>query len=129
MEKPFNEQDNQLKHWMQELPMESPSPDFTHKVMERISAQSTVTQYQPLIPKTAWVFIVLGLLASMVWLYWNPSSSLLPGDSVSLIDKITWTNPFEKLNLSKTMVYALGFLALFLLQIPFLKRLHDRQFQ
>lgn len=109
--------------------MESPSPDFTHKVMERISAQSTVTQYQPLIPKTAWVFIVLGLLASMVWLYWNPSSSLLPGDSVSLIDKITWTNPFEKLNLSKTMVYALGFLALFLLQIPFLKRLHDRQFQ
>ena len=128
MEKPFNEKNDKLKHWMQELPLESPSSDFTSKVMGRIHAKSVVTEYRPLISKTAWIIIGLLFLGALIWLYLNPSSNMLPQEQLSILDGVQFKNPFEALQLSRTTIYAIAFLALFMVQIPFLKRVVEKHY-
>lgn len=113
---------------MKELPMESPSSDFTNRVMERITAKSTVTQYQPLISVKAWVVIGILFVGALLWLYFNPTSEMIPVDATSVLDGIEWNNPFKDIKLPKTVVYAIGFMALFLLEIPFLKRILDKAY-
>ena len=129
MEKPFNEKNDKLKQWMQELPLESPSLDFTKKVMQGISAKSELTQYKPLISKRAWWLIGILLLFSIAYLYINPTSGTVPEGVTNLLGHLSFENPIKKLVLPKTAIYAIGFMALFLLQVPFLKRLHDKQYQ
>lgn len=129
MEKPFNEKNDMLKQWMQELPLESPSQDFTIKVMQGISAKSEVTQFKPLISKRAWWLIGTLLLFSITYLYINPNSGTVPEGLTNLLGSVSFENPIKKLVLPKTAIYAIGFMALFLLQVPFLKRLHDKQYQ
>ncbi len=128
MEKPFNEKDTQLRNWMKELPMDAPSPDFTNKVMVRVIAKNSATQFQPLISKGAWVVIGTLFGAALIWLYWNPATNLIPSDSFSLLEGVEWRSPFKEIQLPKTAVYAIGFMALFLLQIPFLKKLIDKNY-
>lgn len=129
MEKPFKDQDLQLKKWMKELPLDAPSPDFTANVMERITAKTMVTQYQPLISKSAWIVISLLFLGALAWLYWNPSSTLIPSETLSFLDKVEMGNPFKEMQLPKTVVYAMGVMVLFLIQIPFLKRMMERSYE
>lgn len=114
---------------MKELPLDAPSPDFTANVMERITAKTTVTQYQPLISKSAWIVISLLFLGALAWLYWNPSSTLIPSETLSFLDKVEMGNPFKEMQLPKTVVYAMGVMVLFLIQIPFLKRMMERSYE
>lgn len=128
MEKQFNKQDSLVKEWMNELPMESPSPDFTSRVMERITAKATVTQYQPLISKRVWILIGILFVGALLWLYFNPSSEMIPAEATSFLEGFEWNNPLTEIRLPKTVVYAIGFMALFLLEIPFLKRIMDKAY-
>lgn len=117
-----------LKQWMQELPLESPSSDFTTKVMGQIRGKSLVTEYKPLISKTAWVIIGLLIIGAVLWLYFNPSSNMMPEEQLSILDGLQFKNPFEALQLSRTSLYAIAFLALFIVQIPFLKRVVEKNY-
>ena len=128
MEKPFNEKKDMLKQWMQELPLESPSSDFTTKVMGQIHGKSLITEYKPLISKTAWVIIGLLIIGAVLWLYFNPSSNMIPEEQLSILDGLQFKNPFEALQLSRTSLYAIAFLALFIVQIPFLKRVVEKNY-
>ena len=128
MEKPFKENDEQLRNWMKELPLDKPSPDFTNKVMGRIQAKSATTKYTPLISKRSWYIIGLIFLGASIWLYFNPSTQLFANEQASLFDGIQFNNPFEALQLSRTSLYAIAFLALFMVQIPFLKRLVEKNY-
>jgi hypothetical protein len=58
---------------MKETPLESPSHDFTSKVMTGVLAleKSTATVYKPLISKTGWLIIFGGIIATMVYLFVN----------------------------------------------------------
>ena len=58
---------------MKETPLESPSRDFTSKVMANVLAmdKSKATVYKPLISKTGWVLIFGGIIATMVYFIIN----------------------------------------------------------
>ncbi len=113
---------------MKGLPLEQPSPDFTQKVMQQVLKRAAQNVYRPLISKEAWWIIAAMFIGGIVWLYFNPGSSLIPADSITWEQDITFKNPLDDLQLSKTAVYAIGFMALFLFQIPFLKRLMEKRY-
>ena len=58
---------------IKETPLESPSHDFTSKVMANVLAidKSKTTVYKPLISKTGWVLIFGGIIATMVYFIIN----------------------------------------------------------
>ena len=58
---------------MKETSLESPSHDFTSKVMANVLAidKSKVTVYKPLISKRGWVLIFGGIVATIVYLFLN----------------------------------------------------------
>ncbi|MEZ4778601.1 MAG: hypothetical protein R2786_04390 [Flavobacteriaceae bacterium] len=128
MEELFNKQDAVLKKLIKETPLETPSMDFSKKVMLHIEKQKVGKTYRPLISKTALLCIVVLFILSLVWLYFNPSSSMYSEEALSFSEKLNFRNPFEQITLSKTTIYAIGFMALFLIQIPFLKRIIERNY-
>ena len=128
MEEPFNKQDRLVEQLLKELPLEKPSRDFTKNVMRHIEHKVTRTAYRPLIPKHLWWFIGLVFAAGLYWLYLNPATSLVDMKSYGLMDASNWKNPLENLQLPITAIYAISFMALFLIQIPFLKRLIDKSY-
>ncbi|MEM7087002.1 MAG: hypothetical protein AAF489_12510 [Bacteroidota bacterium] len=109
--------------WVEEAGIEQPSLDFVHNVMEVIEASTTKQKvYRPLISGKGWS-LVAGLFVAILAVVY-----LLPAGEAPLFKALDWSglpslqNPFENLQVSKPMLYAIGFLTLFLVQIPFLKR-------
>jgi hypothetical protein len=128
MEEQFSNQDELVKKMIKGMPLEQPSSDFTQKVMQRVLKQAAKNIYRPLISKKAWWIIASMFFIGTLWLYYNPGTSIINTDSIPWENKLTFKNPLENLHLSKTAIYAIGFMALFLLQIPFLKRLLDKRY-
>lgn len=75
----MNKQDKQFEQLMKGMNLDSPSPDFMHRVMGRIQAEAAVTprkvlqDYQPVISRKAW--IVLGVLFAALLAYITVSGS------------------------------------------------------
>lgn len=128
MEEPFNKEDASIRKWIKETPLERPSPDFMQKVMRGVERSVAKKEYQPLIPPKAWFVIIILFVAGVSWIYINPSSSLIDLGTSTWKDQISVKNPFESLKVSRTMLYAIGFMALFLFQIPILKRIIDKNY-
>jgi len=125
MEKESKNIDRITKKIIKDGGLEQPSPDFFSNVMEAIASQSTSPSmvYQPLISKKVWMLLFVLTAAVLVLLFIFPVFS-----ETSLINPITIPEQYKfsfnlpKMKLSKTAIYGVGFLSLFLLQIPFLKR-------
>jgi hypothetical protein len=66
-------EDKNIEQYVQavikETPLESPSPDFTTKVMASVFAldKSKATVYKPLISKKGWGLIFVGIIATLVY--------------------------------------------------------------
>lgn len=75
--------DKQFGEMMKGMKIESPSDDFTLKVMHRIQAEAAVQKqpilatYTPVISKKAWIIIVAALILLIVYILasGNPASS------------------------------------------------------
>ncbi len=125
MEKQSNNIDRITKKIIKDAGLEQPSSDFFSNVMEAIESQSVSPSivYQPLISKKVWMALFALTAAVLVLLFIFPVFS-----ETSLINPITIPEQFKfefnfpEMHLSKTTIYGIGFLSLFLLQIPFLKR-------
>ncbi len=126
MEEPYNKQDEILKKLIKEVPLEKPSLDFSKKVLQQIEMKKGNMAYRPLISKTAWTAIAAIFIFGIVWIYFNPASNMYDFATTSFSEKINIKNPFEGFALSTTTAYAIGFMALFFLQIPFLKRILEK---
>ena len=127
MEKQFNREDRLMKKLLNEAGTEKPSGDFKKKIMMRVEARNaTITPYEPLISKSAWITIGIAAVLSIAGL------SYLYAD-ISLANHIDFeflrSLKIPKLDLSRNMQIAIAFVALFFLQIPFLKRLMDREYR
>lgn len=129
MEEPYNKQDKILKKLFTEAPLDKPSLDFSKNVMNAIEKQKIRKLHHPLISKTAWITIATLFIIGLIWLYFNPSSSVYDVETLSLSEKLNLKNPFEGISFSKTTIYAIGFMALFLLQIPLLKRIVEKRYE
>jgi len=134
MDKQSKNIDSYTKKIVQEAGLESPSSDFTNNVMnmvaEKVLAPPTTVSYIPLISKSN-KFILLAILVSvLLYLIFNPmfETSYLSKYIVNLNFKewFSSTNLFD--SFSKTTLYGIGFLALFLIQIPFLKKYMERTY-
>lgn len=110
--------------------METPSFDFTAKVMSQITvpSKSAVTVYEPLISKTTWG-ILLVLTAGMV------GFSIFNQESTSLgwFDKLDFSivsNLFSGVKISQTTMYSLLMFGVMLfIQIPLLKHYFNKRFE
>ncbi|QIE60596.1 hypothetical protein G5B37_13790 [Rasiella rasia] len=126
MEQPFKNEEDIIRTLVQESRLESPSANFSKSIMEKIEVNTTVTAVRPLLSTSGWVAFVAFLIAGSVLLY------LYPIDKVSLADRLvdtlhTYKTSTPSLHVSRGAQYAFLFLALFLIQIPFLKRFLDKQ--
>lgn len=126
MEKQFNREDELVKKMLNEAGIEKPSAAFKSRIMMAVENRKPVTVYTPLIPKFVW-YIVTGCLITAVGVLYIMYADV--SLSWSFDFRIPQFIELPSIRLSQTMQYAIAFVALFFLQIPFLKRFVDRQYQ
>lgn len=126
MEEPYKNSEQLMKGWIQEAGLEKPSAAFELKILEKIEAGSIVQKATPLISKTGWFILSFIFATSIVVMYLYPSELIsFEGNRISdLFGKI---ESLKTLSISKTTQYAFLFLALFLVQLPFLKYYLEKQ--
>ena len=111
------------QEWVKEAGIEQPSLGFVHNVMDSIEVSASQAKvYQPLISRRGWGLIAILFIASLVAIYLLPLGESPYFGNLDFSNLPTFENPFEGVEVSKPVLYAVGFLALFLVQIPFLKR-------
>src|SRR5665647_1183926 len=70
----MNKLDKQFAEMMKDIRIESPSSDFTLKVMSRIQAEAAVQRrpllqnYQPVISKRTWIILLVAFLLLMIYI-------------------------------------------------------------
>jgi len=131
MEKLSKNIDRITKNIIKDGGLHQPSPSFLTNVMEAVEAQTANNEvfYKPLISKRIWILlatlsvVVLGLL----FIFPVFSEAYLFSQH-SILEGINFEFNLPKINLSKTTIYGIGFLSLFLIQIPFLKRQLEKSY-
>jgi hypothetical protein len=128
MDKQSKKIDKLAHQLINEAGLENPSSDFFSKVMDKIEAKkvSQLIVFQPLISKKAWLLIISFTIVVITLLTIYPiidEFSLFQLPSLSHL-----SFKFPEIHLSKTAIYGIGFLSLFLIQIPFLKKQIDQRF-
>ncbi|CAL65512.1 hypothetical protein [Christiangramia forsetii] len=126
MEKQFDREDELMKKLLNEAVTDKPSAGFKSRIMKTVEARNAeIKPYEPLISKTGWTSITAIFLLSMIGL------SYLYAD-ISLFNDLSFEFPhlvnMPEINLSRSMQYAIAFVALFFLQVPFLKRFLDKEY-
>ena len=98
--------------------------DAIMKQIEELNLYSL--KYKPLISRKGWVLISLFVLVFFVGIFWVPIERFY----LNNLPELGISNLFDSLGdleISKITIYAIGFLGLFLIQLPFLKRILDKQ--
>jgi len=110
--------------------LETPSFDFTAKVMSQVSAtsKSTVTVYKPLISKTVWgILLVLGAGLVVFSIFSKDNTTLGWFDQ---LDFSKVSNVFSGVKISQTTMYSLLMFGVMLfIQIPLLKHYFNKRFE
>lgn len=128
MDKQSNKIDKLVHQLINEAGLENPSAEFFSNVMDKIETQkaSQSIAYKPLISVKMWMLLISITIVSIVLLMYFPiinSSSFFQFPSLSSL-----SFKLPEIHLSKTAIYGIGFLSLFLIQIPFLKKQIDQRF-
>ena len=127
MEKQFNREDRLIKKLLNEAGTEKPSADFKSKIMMKVEARNVpIKPYAPLISKSVWFALGGVLIAAMIGLYIINSEQ-----AFSFEYNFDYLNSVRipAIDLSRTMQIAIAFIALFFLEVPFLKRFLDREYR
>nr|WP_294930397.1 hypothetical protein [uncultured Flavobacterium sp.] len=122
--------ENLIDKMMSENTLESPSIDFTSKIMSQVlvAEKSKIKAYKPLISKSTWIFISICLIALTVY-------SVYSGSTISNLkivnlysDKVSTL--FSGIQLSKNILYAILIVPfMILIQIGLLKNYFDKKYQ
>lgn len=121
MEKQF-EEDQLAARLMKEAGLEKPSLKFSANVMKAINVKQKTTAYKPLMPSIGWIILACIMVFSVIGLY-NTNTGLFSFSDINF--NLSWT--FPTIELSQTMSLAICCMLLFLLQVPFLKGLIERE--
>lgn len=130
MEKQFNREDKLMKKLLNDAGTEQPSADFKSKIMAKIEAKKApVKIYEPLISVSVWYVIAFVIASAVAVLYFQYFDISIDLSNKFVLSRIELPKlAFPDLHISRTALYAIAFLSLFFLQIPFLKKYIDRQY-
>ena len=115
---------------MAENTLETPSFDFTSKLMSQVQAveKSKIKAYKPLISKSTWIFIGFCLIALTVYSVYS-NSDISNFEIVKLYSDKASTL-FSGIHLSKNILYALLIVPfMILIQIGILKHYFDKKYE
>ncbi|MDG2193942.1 MAG: hypothetical protein P8K77_03625 [Polaribacter sp.] len=121
------------KKYLKEIELESPSVDFTSKIMGVISdleiTKSTVA-YKPLISKKGWFLLATSIIAILLVSVKGVESKWLtfPELNFSFLEKINISGLFDGFSVSNTVLYtACLFAVLIAIQLVYLKGYFEKQ--
>jgi hypothetical protein len=122
--------ENLIDKMMAEDTLESPSIDFTSKIMSQVlvAEKSKTKVYKPLISKTTWIFIgiVMAFLVIYNVYFVGTENNLEIGKSYT--DKISAI--VSGIHISKTILYAILIVPfMILIQIGLLKNYFDKKYE
>ncbi|MES2812899.1 MAG: hypothetical protein V4670_10560 [Bacteroidota bacterium] len=120
-----------IDHLMKDSTLESPSFDFTSKVMSQVTAtkMSNVTTYQPLISKQAFIAIFIGLTAVIAYVLLNSTAASNNGLMNLNYNILSNYNPVKSLRFSSITTYTVVLTTIMLcIQIPLLKNYYESKF-
>ncbi len=117
---------------MQKSTLQTPSFQFTDKVMAAVNTQqkTAATRYRPLIPKYIWVAIAVIVVGftGYLWFLIQPAPLDLPTLTFDFMENNAFSKELATISPSKITIYAVLLLALMLcVQIPMLKSYFDKQ--
>lgn len=110
--------------------LETPSFDFTAKVMSQITetSRSAVTVYEPLISKTAWAVLLLLTAGMVLFSIFSKNTTTLGWFDQLDFSKVS--NLFSGIKISQTAMYSLLMFGVMLfIQIPLLKHYFNKRFE
>lgn len=126
MEERYNREDELMKSLLKEAGTEKPSSDFKSNIMMRLESRKTeLSPYEPLISKSVWIILGGGMIASILALYLINTEYFF---DYNLDFEFLSSVKLPSIDLSRTMQIAIAFVALFFLEVPFLKRFLDREY-
>jgi multisubunit Na+/H+ antiporter MnhB subunit len=121
--------ENLIDKMMAESNLESPSIDFTSRIMAQILAaeKSKIKAYKPLISKQTWSLIIGGLIVLFI-------CSFMTGGEYDMRINRFYTEKVSDLysgkDISKNILYAILIVPLMvLIQIPLLKKYYNNRYQ
>lgn len=128
MEKRSNKTDKMTQGLIKEIGLHKPSERFTENVMNAVfQLESKKQTYRPLISKKGWLLLFLFTTTIIVVLSVFPINGLNILNGFDLFDKPLIQFSIPEFDISKETIYGIGFLSLFLLQIPILKKQLDKR--
>lgn len=122
--------ENLIDKMMAENTLESPSIDFTSKIMSQVLAaeKRKIKAYKPLISKSTWIFIGICLIALTAYSVYS-GSNISNFEIVKLYSDKTSTL-FSGIHLSKNILYAILIVPfMILIQIGLLKNYFDKKYE
>jgi len=122
--------ENLIDKMMAESTLDSPSIDFTSKIMSQIlvAEKSKIKAYKPLISKSTWIFISLCLIALTVYCVYS-GNNISNFEIVNLYSDKAATL-FSGIHFSKNILYAILIVPfMILIQIGVLKNYFDKKYQ
>lgn len=129
MEKQSNNLDDFTKKLIVESGVHKPSLDFSKRVVDAIESKAvTLNVYQPLISRKSWVLIIITAVVCFISFYFFQSTGNSILDKLEIGHYLDLQFSLPEIKLSKTFIYAIGFMSLFLIQIPFLKHYVSNRF-
>lgn len=121
MEEQFKNIDRLTEKIVKDAGLHKPSANFLSDVMSAVNQTVIKQEYEPLISRATWFIIGTLFTLSLVVLYFFSTPELSILKDLSIFEKVSFNMPVLEYKFPKTLVYGIGFLGLFLIQIPFLK--------
>ncbi|WP_445455647.1 hypothetical protein [Flavobacterium sp. HNIBRBA15423] len=133
MKEEQNKGEDFIKKMMDKSVLESPSADFTLKVMQKlVKEKQLVALNKPLISKQIWFLIFTFFLLLLSFIFYFMGGRIQDSSTTTLFEKLfdnsIW-QLFSSLKFSKTLSYSLLIFSVFiLLQVVFIKSYFDKRF-
>lgn len=122
--------ENLIDKMMSENTLESPSIDFTSKIMSQVLEleKSKIKSYKPLISKTTWIFIGITLAALTAYSFYSNNDVSNVEIAKTYSDKASAL--FSGIHLSKNILYAILVVPfMILVQVGILKNYFDKKYE
>jgi hypothetical protein len=122
--------ENLIDKMMAENTLESPSIDFTSKIMDQVLAteKSKIKAYKPLISKSTWFFIGISLILLTAYSFY--SNNEISNIKVAQFYTDKASALFSGIHFSKNILYAILIVPfMILIQIGLLKNYFDKKYE